>query len=208
LNALSPNSAPLGNGNYPVAFLVVPSTNGHQASPSLEFADAGLKESDSAPRKAGARIMTEHHESDAAPEQSEEARLEHDMQMALGYQSIGQFLFEFSQLQFTIRYVVTRYIGLEERYFNIVAASYDFAALCTVAQEVLRLRLPKEREKIDAVLAECRRLNDERVYGWSTGSGRSPMELSPGGSSGIRRRRITSASKELNWTDWREKRSG
>ena len=48
---------------------------------------------------------------------------------------IGRFIFEFSQLEFSIRAVLVSRLGLKEEYFNIVTGPYDFAKLCNVTRE-------------------------------------------------------------------------
>jgi len=94
--------------------------------------------------------------------------------------SIGRFVMEFSQLQFSIRYVVAKCIGLDEKYFNIITAPYDFAILCTVARELLTIRFPERKTEFKELLGQCRRLNDERVkvaHGlWTLGDGGLAVE--------------------------------
>src|ERR1039458_720679 len=53
-----------------------------------------------------------------------------------GCQAIGEFLFEFSQLEFTIRAVLAGRIKLAADYFDIVTAPYDFVALCNVTRAI------------------------------------------------------------------------
>ena len=107
--------------------------------------------------------MTEEEENKAREEETREARRQLAREMAIGFQSIGHFIFEFSQLEFTIRVVVARCFGIDDSLFNIVTGPDDFATLCTVAREALYLKLPEKKEEIDEVLKDCRKLNDERV---------------------------------------------
>lgn len=80
-----------------------------------------------------------------------------------GLQGIGRFLFEFSQLEFTIQAVLTARLGLSEAYFNIVTAPYDFRKLCTVTCKVSRIKYPTKKAEIEKLFKECLKLNDSRV---------------------------------------------
>jgi hypothetical protein len=50
------------------------------------------------------------------------------------YRAIGRFIFEFSQVEYTIRHNLGQQIGLDEKYFTAVIESYDVGLLCTVAK--------------------------------------------------------------------------
>ena len=52
------------------------------------------------------------------------------------YRSIGRFIFEFSQAEFTIRHYLALEIDLDDSFFDAIVASYDVALLCTVAKEI------------------------------------------------------------------------
>jgi hypothetical protein len=58
---------------------------------------------------------------------------------------IGRFIFEFSQLEFSIRAVLVSRLGLKEEHFNIVTGAYDFTKLCNVAREASIVKYPEER---------------------------------------------------------------
>ena len=102
-----------------------------------------------------------------------ERRLEDD-QKGQGFQTIGQFIFWFSQLEFTIKHRLSTALGLRDQLFDVVTAPYDFATLRTVASQVLALRHPEKQADLKKIFNECRRLNDERVrvvHGtWTHGS--------------------------------------
>ena len=91
-----------------------------------------------------------------------ERRLEEE-QKGRVFQLIGQFIFWFSQLEFTIRVRLSAELGLEQKLFDFVVAPYDFTVLCTVASKVLTHRHPDGEADFRKVFNECRRLNDERV---------------------------------------------
>jgi len=80
-----------------------------------------------------------------------------------GFKGIGRFLLEFSQLQFSIRFVLAARLGLDEKYFDIVTGPYDFAILCTVTEKVSIVEYPEKSRQIERVFKECRKLNDSRV---------------------------------------------
>jgi hypothetical protein len=52
------------------------------------------------------------------------------------FSAIGRFIFEFSQLEYTLKHHVAEEINLREEHFNAIM-THDFALLCTVAETVL-----------------------------------------------------------------------
>ena len=54
------------------------------------------------------------------------------------YRAIGRFMFEFSQVEYTIRHYLGETIGLDEKYFSAVVESYDVGLLVTVAKKVFK----------------------------------------------------------------------
>jgi hypothetical protein len=79
------------------------------------------------------------------------------------YRAIGRFMFEFSQLEYALRYYTGAVAGLKEDDFTAVM-SHDVAHLCTVATQVLGQRCDeKQRQELSTIIKEVRRLNDIRV---------------------------------------------
>jgi hypothetical protein len=82
------------------------------------------------------------------------------------YTALGQFVFEFSQLEYVIRYFLGEALGLGDDRFDVVTSPYDFAALCRVSCQVW-LTTPgltnKERKWVEPYFKECLKLNDQRV---------------------------------------------
>jgi hypothetical protein len=66
-------------------------------------------------------------------------------------EGIGRFLFEFSQLQFTIRHVLAIRLELEDEYFDIITGPYDFAMLCKVTEQVVLLKTKDYAHKHDRI---------------------------------------------------------
>jgi hypothetical protein len=114
--------------------------------------------------------------------------------------AIGEFIFEFSQLEFTIRFALATALNIPEGAFSAVTSMYDFAALCRVTRAVLdeaeaqrrvaedqetlsdvleglptREDQEKLRKEIAKVFNACLKVNDERVritHGtWTIGGG-------------------------------------
>jgi hypothetical protein len=85
------------------------------------------------------------------------------IEQADGYRLIGQFISEYSQLEFTVKAILFGRLQLPEEYFDIVTAPYDFAMLCTVTKELLCKQLPDSKQSIERLFKDCRKLNDERV---------------------------------------------
>lgn len=79
-------------------------------------------------KHARRRMEKEGDKSDERRQAAEEIQA----QWADGFRMIGEFLFEFSQLEFSIRFVLGHHLGLAEEYFDIVVGPYDFAMLCCV----------------------------------------------------------------------------
>jgi hypothetical protein len=89
------------------------------------------------------------------------------------FEAIGRFIFQFSQLEFTMKAFLSAQIGLAEKYFDAVTAPYDFRILCTVTQTVALMRFPDRKKNIEIIFKRCSRLNDDRnrvAHGlWSNG---------------------------------------
>ena len=61
-----------------------------------------------------------------------------------GFRRIGEFIFWFSQLEFTIKARLERALSLPDQLAEAVTTPYDFAVLCTVTQN-----LPQEAKSPD-----------------------------------------------------------
>ncbi|MGH8635065.1 MAG: hypothetical protein ACRET7_13165 [Burkholderiales bacterium] len=94
--------------------------------------------------------------------------------MRAGYADLGEFIVEFSQLEFTIRASIGSAVTLPPDLINIVLSLYDFTSLCKVWQLVMTHQQLKRKEEIDAIFSACMKVNSERVrvaHGlWSFGS--------------------------------------
>jgi hypothetical protein len=82
------------------------------------------------------------------------------------YQAIGKFVYQFSQLEFTIRHLLSDLLELTPDQFHIVTASYDFATLCKVTSAFIK-SLPecdeKTADEVTEIFNKCFRVNDARV---------------------------------------------
>jgi hypothetical protein len=78
------------------------------------------------------------------------------------FSAIGRFIFEFSQLEYTLKHHVAEQVGLKDEYFTPVM-TYDFAALCTIAETVLRPGMTEAAERLKKLIHECLSLNGHRV---------------------------------------------
>jgi hypothetical protein len=76
---------------------------------------------------------------------------------------IGRFIFEFSQLEFSIRAVLVSRLKLSEEYFNIVTGPYDFAKLCNVTREASIVKYPERKAELGRLFKACLKLNESRV---------------------------------------------
>jgi hypothetical protein len=82
------------------------------------------------------------------------------------YLGIGRFTHEFSQLEFTIRAILSGALGLSDDQFDAVTSPYDFAMLCRVTSAIYTIkhgRDPETKKTIEKLFSDCARLNDDRV---------------------------------------------
>jgi hypothetical protein len=84
------------------------------------------------------------------------------------YTSIGQFMFEFSQLEFIIRHALGEALALSEigddAQFDIVVSPYDFVTLCNVTKAIFVRTMQCEdgdRKEIESIMNACMALNNE-----------------------------------------------
>ncbi|TQF31963.1 hypothetical protein [Bradyrhizobium sp. UNPA324] len=93
--------------------------------------------------------------------------------------AIGEFIFEFSQLEFTIRHLLASALDLKgDKSFDTVVSPYDFRTLCDVTSSFVRGledcddNLAKHVKK---TFDDCKKINDDRVrvaHGtWTLGGG-------------------------------------
>lgn len=93
--------------------------------------------------------------------------------------AIGEFIFEFSQLEFTIRHLLGVVLEIDDgKRFNLIVSPYDFATLCRVVDGFLAQMdiFGADRLKdIHKLFKSCLRMNDERVRiahgSWFLGAG-------------------------------------
>ena len=79
------------------------------------------------------------------------------------YRSIGRFMFEFSQVEYTIRHYLADEIRLKDEYFSAVVESYDVGVLTKVATEVFKKsRGADAAAAIEKLLNRFRKMNEDR----------------------------------------------
>ena len=79
------------------------------------------------------------------------------------YLAIGRFVFEFSQLEYTLKHHIAEAADLNERFIDPIM-THDFALLCTAAKQILGEAMDDERkEQLNKIIGECYSLNQERV---------------------------------------------
>jgi len=81
-----------------------------------------------------------------------------------GYAELGEFIVEFSQLEFTIRVSIGRAINLQDHLINVVLSLYDFSSLCRVWKQVMLDEHPNYADRVESIFKKCMYLNDNRVY--------------------------------------------
>src|ERR1700730_9468800 len=76
--------------------------------------------------------------------------------------SIGHFIYWFSQLEFTIKARLARALDLPQDLFDIIIGPYDVAMLCTVTERTLMRDASKpDQARIKKYFNDCRKLNQE-----------------------------------------------
>lgn len=76
--------------------------------------------------------------------------------------SIGHFMYWFSQLEFTIKMRLASALDLPQDLFDIIIGPYDFAMLCTVTERTLMRDASKpDQPRIKKYFNDCRKLNQE-----------------------------------------------
>ncbi|KRR08735.1 hypothetical protein [Bradyrhizobium valentinum] len=73
------------------------------------------------------------------------------------YRSIGFFMHEFSQVEYSLRYAVGEELALKPKHLDVVTAAFDVAALCNLA-----VVLFGERGEMKKLINRFRKLNDHR----------------------------------------------
>jgi hypothetical protein len=70
--------------------------------------------------------------------------------------SIGQFIYWFSQLEFTMKSRLAQALDLPEDLFDIITGPYDFTMLCTVTEKaIIRTAATTHHAKIKKYFNAC-----------------------------------------------------
>jgi hypothetical protein len=79
------------------------------------------------------------------------------------FSAIGRFISEFSQLEYTLKYLISKKAGLRDKHFPALM-SHDFSLTCTIAQTVLSESVaPGKLEDFETFINKCLSLNHDRV---------------------------------------------
>jgi inorganic pyrophosphatase len=114
--------------------------------------------------------------------------------------AIGEFIFEFSQLEFTIRHLLACMLDLkDDKSFDTIVSPYDFRTLCDVTSSYIQDAADCDddlRTHVKKTFDSCKALNDERVrvaHGtWSIGEAHAT-------SHGKHSRRVSISSRRPSW---------
>ena len=72
-------------------------------------------------------------------------------------------MFQFSQLEFTIGFLIQAVLKLPDEQIRVITAPYDFRMLCVVAEKLCIQRFPEQAKDIESLFKKCLALNDDRV---------------------------------------------
>jgi hypothetical protein len=107
------------------------------------------------------------------------------------FSAIGRFIFEFSQLEYTLKHHIAEAVGLNEAHVSSIM-THDFAMLCNIADAILlqeskvpdgywdglkdtnmprgnrvkkdyQVEITERADKLKKLIKECKQLNDDRV---------------------------------------------
>lgn len=79
------------------------------------------------------------------------------------YLAIGRFIFEFSQLEYSLKHHIAEAANLNEKFINSLV-THDFAMLCVAAKQILgELMSDEKKDRLNKIISECHSLNQERV---------------------------------------------
>jgi len=121
----------------------------------------------------GKKVEADRTSNDTRPRVDIEAVRRELARSSCVFEAIGRFIFQFSQLEFTMRVFLATQIGLSEEHFDAVTAPYDFRMLCGVTQAISLMRFPEQKNDIESLFGRCLTLNDDRnrvAHGlWSGG---------------------------------------
>lgn len=96
------------------------------------------------------------------------ANLRNDLQewskkMQSGYAELGQFIVEFSQLEFSIRAAIGGYLNIPSELINIILSEYQFISLCRVWKLLANKFHPESIEVTKKIFKELLSINTDRV---------------------------------------------
>lgn len=78
------------------------------------------------------------------------------------FQAIGHFIYQFSQLELSIRARLGGELSLEGELLNIIVGPYDFTMLCNVTRETLSLKADEpQKKKLEKLFNACLSLNSD-----------------------------------------------
>jgi hypothetical protein len=80
------------------------------------------------------------------------------------YRQIGRFVFEYSQLEFSLRRVLRRKMGVKLEYDHLMVAGFDFAKVCFAIKELSALEEGGTPDpSLAKVISGCLKINELRV---------------------------------------------
>ena len=95
--------------------------------------------------------------------------------MQSGYAELGEFMVEFSQLEFSIRAVIGGYLKIPNDLINPILSEYQFVPLCRVWKLIENKFNPVKIDVTKKICSELLALNEQRVriaHGlWTPGEG-------------------------------------
>lgn len=92
-----------------------------------------------------------------------ESLVERSEKMQSGYAELGEFMVEFSQLEFSIRAVIGGYLKIPSDLVNPILSEYQFVSLCRVWKLLKNKFHPDTIEGAKKTLSELLALNEQRV---------------------------------------------
>lgn len=80
------------------------------------------------------------------------------------YREIGRFVFEYSQLEFDLRKIFRKKIGIDFEHDDIMTVGFDFAKLCAALVAASAIEEDGEADPVlKKLLGQCHKINEVRV---------------------------------------------
>jgi hypothetical protein len=79
------------------------------------------------------------------------------------FRAIGRFVFEFSQLEYSIKFFLHELMEVRNDLFDAFVGPIDFAAACSALKETCRVLKLQQVEQIISLINGAQKINEQRI---------------------------------------------